>query len=137
NIVKASKRFGVYKVKFSGGEPLMRNDFENILRALPELKDISATTNGTFLVKRADDLARSGLNRINISLPSLRAEKYRKVTGGDVRIVLEGVDAAVASGLIPVKINMVLLKGLNDTEIPEMMDFVQKYNGKVILQLIE
>lgn len=137
NIVKASKRFGVNKVKFSGGEPLMRNDFENVLRALPELKDVSATTNGTFLAQRANDLAESGLNRINISLPSLRAEKYRKVTGGDVRIVLEGIDAAVDSGLIPVKLNMVLMKGLNDTEIPAMMDFIQKYDGKVILQLIE
>ena len=137
NIVKASKRFGVNKVKFSGGEPLMRNDFENILRALPELKDISATTNGTFLAQRANDLAGNGLNRINISLPSLQAEKYRKITGGDVRIVLKGIDAAVDSGLVPVKLNMVLMKGLNDTEIPEMMDFIQKYDGKVILQLIE
>lgn len=137
NIVKASKRFGVNKVKFSGGEPLMRKDFENILRALPELKDISATTNGTFLAQRANDLAESGLNRINISLPSLRAEKYRKVTGGGVRIVLKGIDAAVDSGLVPVKLNMVLMKGLNDTEIPDMIDFIQKYNGKVILQLIE
>ena len=137
NIVKASKRFGVNKVKFSGGEPLMRNDFENILKALPELKDISATTNGTSLAQRAYDLAGSGLNRINISLPSLRAEKYRKVTGGDVSIVIDGINAAVASGLIPVKLNMVLMKGLNADEIPEMMDFVKKYDGKVILQLIE
>jgi cyclic pyranopterin phosphate synthase len=137
NIVKASKKFGVNKVKFSGGEPLMRNDFEKILKALPELKDISATTNGTSLAQRAHDLARSGLNRINISLPSISPEKYRKVTGGDVSIVFDGIDAAVASGLIPVKLNMVLMKGLNTDEIPAMMDFIKKYDGKVILQLIE
>jgi GTP 3',8-cyclase len=137
NIVKASKKFGVNKVKFSGGEPLMRNDFENIIKALPELKDISATTNGTFLAQRAHDLARSGLNRINISLPSLSPEKYRRVTGGDVNIVFDGIDTAVASGLVPVKLNMVLMKGLNTDEIPAMMDFIKNYDGKVILQLIE
>lgn len=137
NIVKASKKFGVNKVKFSGGEPLMRNDLEKIIKALPELKDISATTNGTSLSQRAHDLARSGLNRINISLPSLSPERYRKVTGGDVNIVFDGIDAAVASGLIPVKLNMVLMKGLNTDEIPAMMDFIKKYDGKVILQLIE
>jgi len=137
NIVKASKKFGVNKVKFSGGEPLMRNDLEKIIKALPELKDISATTNGTSLAQRAHDLARSGLNRINISLPSLSPEKYRKVTGGDVNVVFDGIDTAVESGLIPVKLNMVLMKGLNTDEIPAMMDFIKKYDGKVILQLIE
>ncbi|MCX9082737.1 MAG: GTP 3',8-cyclase MoaA [Candidatus Methanoperedens sp.] len=137
NIVKASKKFGVNKVKFSGGEPLMRNDLEKIIKALPVLKDISATTNGTSLAQRAHDLARSGLNRINISLPSLSPRKYREVTGGDVNIVFDGIDNAVASGLIPVKLNMVLMKGLNTDEIPAMMDFIKKYDGKVILQLIE
>jgi len=137
NIVKASKKFGVNKVKFSGGEPLMRNDLEKIIKALPEFKDISATTNGASLAQRAHDLARSGLNRINISLPSLSPGKYREVTGGDVNIVFDGIDSAVASGLIPVKLNMVLMKGLNTDEIPAMMDFIKKYDGKVILQLIE
>src|SRR5659263_680865 len=131
NIVRASKKFGVNKVKFSGGEPLMRHDFENILKALPELKDISATTNGTSLVKRAQDLAGSGLNRINISLPSLRAEKYRKVTGGDVSIVLDGIDAAVASGLIPVKLNMVILK------LIELMNFQQTAQYQVNINEVE
>ena len=137
NIVKASQIFGVNKVKFSGGEPLMRNDFENIIKALPELKDISATTNGTSLAQRAQGLARSGLNRINISLPSLSPEKYSKVTNGDVNTVINGIDAAVACGLVPVKLNMVLMKGLNTDEIPEMIDFAGRYGRKVILQLIE
>src|SRR3989304_715421 len=68
NIVRASKTFGINKVKFSGGEPLMRDDFEEIVASLPELKDISATTNGIFLGTRAESLADSGLDRINISL---------------------------------------------------------------------
>ncbi|MCZ7392892.1 MAG: GTP 3',8-cyclase MoaA [Candidatus Methanoperedens sp.] len=136
NIVEASKTFGISKVKFSGGEPLMRDDFENIIQSLPELKDISATTNGIFLSKRVQSLAKSGLSRINISLPSLSPEKYRKVTGGDVSSVLEGIEAAVDC-LAPVKLNMVLLKGINDDEIDKMMDFIRRYEGKVILQLIE
>lgn len=136
NIVRASKTFGVNKVKFSGGEPLMRDDLENIVAALPELKDISATTNGIFLAARAESLADSGLSRINISLPSLSPEKYRKVTGGDISRVLAGIDAAVEC-LAPVKLNMVLLKGINDNEIEKMMSFIRRYEGKVILQLIE
>ncbi len=136
NIVRASKTFGVNRIKFSGGEPLMRDDFENIIRSLPGLKDISATTNGIYLASRAQSLADSGLSRINISLPSLSPEKYRKVTGGDVSRVLSGIDAAVEC-LAPVKLNMVLLKGINDTEILKMMDFIRRYEGKVILQLIE
>ncbi|MBU4373051.1 MAG: GTP 3',8-cyclase MoaA [Euryarchaeota archaeon] len=136
NIVKASKTFGISKVKFSGGEPLMRDDFEDIIAALPELKDISATTNGIYLASRAESLADSGLSRINISLPSLSPEKYRKVTGGDISRVLAGINAAVEC-LAPVKLNMVLLNGINDNEIIKMMDFIRKYEGKVILQLIE
>jgi cyclic pyranopterin phosphate synthase len=136
NIVKASKTFGISKVKFSGGEPLMRDDFENIIQVLPELKDISATTNGVYLASRAQSLADSGLDRVNISLPSLSPEKYRQVTGGDVIRVLAGIDAAVEC-LAPVKLNMVLLKGINDNEIKQMMDFTRRYDGKVILQLIE
>jgi cyclic pyranopterin phosphate synthase len=136
NIVEASKTFGIRKVKFSGGEPLMRGDFENIIRSLPGLKDISATTNGIYLAPRAQGLADSGLSRINISLPSLSPEKYRNVTGGDVTHVLAGIDAAVDC-LAPVKLNMVLLKGINDNEIEKMMDFIRRYDGKVILQLIE
>lgn len=137
NIVRAGQRFGVNKVKFSGGEPLMREDFEEIIEALPELKDISVTTNGTFMETRAESLAESGLDRVNISLPSLVPENYRKVTGGDVMKVLEGINAAVDCGLTPVKLNMVLLKGINDTDIEKMMDFTRKYEGNVILQLIE
>lgn len=136
NIVKASKTFGVNRIKFSGGEPLMRDDFENIIKSLPELKDISATTNGILLESRANSLAESGLDRINISLPSLSPEKYKKVTGGDIGKVLRGIDAAVEC-LAPVKLNMVLLRGINDGEINRMMDFVRRYEGKVILQLIE
>ena len=138
-IVAIAAEFGIKKVKFSGGEPLMRDDFGEIIAALPELKDISATTNGILLSKRAESLAESGLDRVNISLPSLNKEHYKKITGSSEVLpqVLDGVDAAIDAGLTPVKINMVLLKGINDSEIDTAIDFSAKYDGNVILQLIE
>jgi cyclic pyranopterin phosphate synthase len=139
-IVREAAKFGVRKVKFSGGEPLFRKDFEEILACLPPLKEVSATTNGILLEKRAKALKAAGLDRVNVSLDSLNPEKYRGITGappGTLEKVIKGIDSAVEAGLTPVKLNMVLLKGINDGEIDEMMDFVRPYEGKVILQLIE
>ncbi len=139
NTVTAATEYGVKKVKFSGGEPLMRSDFEDIIAALPELKDISATTNGILLSKRAASLAKSGLDRVNISIPSLNEENYKKITGSSQPLhkVLDGVDAAINAGLTPIKLNMVLLKGLNEFEIEKAIQFAAKYEGNAILQLIE
>lgn len=137
--ITMATEFGVKKVKFSGGEPLMRTDFEDIIMALPDLKDISATTNGVLLSKRAASLAESGLDRVNISLPSLNKENYGKITGSPNSLskVLDGIDAAIDAGLAPIKLNMVLLKGLNEFEIDDAIHFADGYNGNVILQLIE
>jgi GTP 3',8-cyclase len=140
DIVRVAVKFGVGKVKFSGGEPLLRKDFENILACLPKLKEVSVTTNGILLEKRAKSLKAAGLDRVNISLDTLFPEKYEAITGappGSLEKVIKGIDSAVEAGLVPVKLNMVLLKGINDKEINSMMDFVRRYNGKVILQLIE
>ncbi|HJH32140.1 MAG TPA: GTP 3',8-cyclase MoaA [Methanosarcinaceae archaeon] len=140
NIVHAASGMGVDKVKFSGGEPFMRKDFEDILSSLPKLRDVSATTNGTFLKGRAQDLKDAGLDRVNISLDSLDPQMYRFITNSNsnaLNIVLDGIHNAVDAGLTPVKLNMVLLKGINDNEIYEMLDFTRTYNGQVILQLIE
>ena len=139
-IVREAAKFGVRKVKFSGGEPLFRKDFEEILACLPSLKEVSATTNGILLEKRAKPLKAAGLDRINVSLDSLVPEKYEAITGapkGSLEKVIKGIDSAVEAGLTPVKLNMVLLKGINDNEIDAMMDFIRPYKGKVILQLIE
>jgi cyclic pyranopterin phosphate synthase len=139
-IVREAVKFGVRKVKFSGGEPLFRKDFEDILACLPRLKEVSATTNGILLEKRAKTLKTAGLDRVNISLDSLVPEKYESITGapsGSLQKVIKGIDSAVEAGLIPVKLNMVLLKGINDNEIDSMLDFIRPYKGKVILQLIE
>lgn len=139
-IVREAAKFGVRKVKFSGGEPLFRKDFEDILACLPPLKEVSATTNGILLEKRAKALKAAGLDRVNVSLDSLNPEKYEEITGaprGSLEKVIKGIDSAVEAGLTPVKLNMVLLKGINDNEIDAMMDFIRPYEGKVILQLIE
>jgi cyclic pyranopterin phosphate synthase len=138
-IVTAATEFGVDKVKFSGGEPLMREDFEGILAGLPDLKNISATTNGVLLSHRAASLADSGLDRVNVSLPSINKEHYGAITGSPNMLpgVIEGIDAAIDAGLTPVKLNMVLLKGINHSEIDDAINFIGRYDGSVILQLIE
>ncbi|HJH28266.1 MAG TPA: GTP 3',8-cyclase MoaA [Methanosarcinaceae archaeon] len=140
NIVHAASTMGVNKVKFSGGEPLMRKDFEDILSSLPKMRDVSATTNGSFLKGRAQDLKDAGLDRVNISLDSLDPNVYRFITNSTHNMlngVLDGIHSAVDAGLTPVKLNMVLLKGVNDNEIDDMLDFTRTYDGQVILQLIE
>lgn len=139
-VVDTASKFGVDRVKFSGGEPLVRKDFENILRALPELKDVSVTTNGVLLKDRAYTLKEAGLDRVNISLDTLDPEKYAYITHGrpeDLNEVLEGIKAAIHADLTPVKINMVLLKGINENEIENMLEFVRKHNGDLILQIIQ
>lgn len=117
----------------------MRGNFEDIIAALPPLKDISATTNGVLLSKRAASLADSGLDRVNISLPSLNKEHYEKITGSPhaLPMVLDGINAAIDAELTPIKLNMVLLKGINDLEIEDAIHFAAMYDGTVILQLIE
>lgn len=138
-IVTSATEFGVKKIKFSGGEPLMRSDFEDIIASLPELNDVSAATNGVLLSERASSLADSGLDRVNISLPSLNKEHYKKITGSSHALpkVLDGISGAIDAGLTPIKLNMVLLKGINEFEIDDAIHFVAKYDGNVILQLIE
>lgn len=138
-IVTAATEFGVDKVKFSGGEPLMREDFEEIIAQLPALRNISATTNGLMLTDRAASLADSGLDRVNVSLPSINKEHYGAITGSPNLLpkVIAGIDAAIDAGLTPVKLNMVLLKGINHSEIDDAINFIGGYDGSVILQLIE
>lgn len=140
NIVHAAVNYGVNRVKFSGGEPLLRKDFEEILLSLPKLKDVSATTNAILLKERVQSLKEAGLDRVNISLDTLDPEKYHYITNSNGKMfekVLEGIHSAVDVGLTPVKLNMVLLKGLTDIEIDDMLEFTSEYKGQVILQLIE
>ncbi|WP_319508471.1 GTP 3',8-cyclase MoaA [uncultured Methanolobus sp.] len=140
NIVEVASQFGVTRLKLSGGEPLLRKDLEEALTHLPDMKDVSLTTNGVLLRERASSLKDAGLDRVNISLDTLDPEKYRaiaKCSSGIFDRVLDGIHAAVDAGLTPVKLNMVLLKDLNDDEIKDMLDFTRGYGGDVMLQLIE
>jgi cyclic pyranopterin phosphate synthase len=136
-VIRAGADLGVKKVKLTGGEPLMRPDLESIVESLPEGIEVSLTTNGTLLSERAKSLAEAGLDRVNVSLDSLDPEVYSRITGGteeDLGRVLVGIDAAIEAGLVPVKVNMVVLKE-NEDEVWDMVKFAM---GKgVILQLIE
>ena len=116
----------------------MREDLCNIVKgiaAIPGLKDLSLTTNGSLLASEAERLHASGLRRVNISLPTLNPEAYTKLTDGNLENTLDGVKAAVAVGFNPVKLNMVVLNGINVNDVPELMDFARQTG--TILQLIE
>lgn len=137
-IAKIAVGLGMSRIKLTGGEPLMRKDICQIIKgiaAVPGLKDISMTTNGAMLGCQAQELRACGLKRVNISLPTLNPEAYAKLTGGRLEDVLDGVKAAVSAGFCPVKLNMVILNGVNVDAVGEMMDFARQTG--TILQLIE
>ncbi len=137
-LAKIAISLGITRIKLTGGEPLLRKDILDIVKGLAELKnleDLSMTTNGTFLASMAKDLRSSGLKRVNVSLPSLNPEVYAGLMGGSLKEVIEGIDAAVDAGLRPVKLNMLVLSGVNEEEIPEMIHFAGKSGA--VLQLIE
>jgi cyclic pyranopterin phosphate synthase len=138
NIAKIAISLGIDRIKLTGGEPLMRKDLCEIVKGIatvPGLRDFSLTTNGNLLGFQARELHTCGLKRVNISLPTLDAEVYHKLTGGRIDAALEGVKAAVAAGFCPVKLNMVILSGVNEGAVPAMMDFARQTG--TILQIIE
>ncbi|BAI60725.1 probable molybdenum cofactor biosynthesis protein A [Methanocella paludicola SANAE] len=136
-LVRIATKYGVDRVKFSGGEPLLRTDLEDILRALPPLKDISLTTNGTLLAPRAKGLKEAGLDRVNISLDTMDSGRFDLITQrkGQFSRVMDGINAAIDAGLTPVKLNMVYLKGINEDEIERMIEFIR--GRPLVLQVIE
>jgi len=136
-IFSVAQNLGIRSIKLTGGEPLLRKDILDVISAIPEEIESSITTNGTVLKDLADDLRKAGLSRVNISLDSLRPDTYQKITGVPLLPdVLEGIEASKKAGLVPVKINMVLLKGLNEDEID---DFIALVSGDrhMVLQIIE
>jgi len=137
-IVRVAVGLGISRVKLTGGEPLLRSDILDIVKGIASLRglrDLSMTTNGTNLASLAKRLRKSGLNRVNISIPSLNVETYRALMGGDLRDVLKGIRAAVDAELFPVKMNMLVLSNVNEREIPKMISFAERTG--TILQLIE
>lgn len=137
-ICKIAKDLGVRRVRLSGGEPLIRKDIVEIIEKINTLNfnDISITTNGTLLADYAEELKEAGLDRVNVSLDTLNPETYKFITKKDyLKKAKEGILKAVDIGLFPVKINMVLMKGINEDEVEEMFEFCKEHG--IILQLIE
>ena len=126
-LIRLFTELGVDKVRLTGGEPLVRRgllDFVKQLHALPGLKDLSMSSNAHLLAAQAAELKAAGISRVNISLDSLKPEIFRQITvNGDLKPVLQGIDAALEAGMHPVKINMVVMRGLNDGEIESMLDY--------------
>ncbi|AFK20475.1 GTP 3',8-cyclase MoaA [Haloferax mediterranei ATCC 33500] len=130
------EEYGVKKVKFTGGEPMLRADLEEIIRRTPESMETSLTTNGTFLPDRADDLVEVGLDRVNVSQDALDPEAFAEITkSGAYDKVMEGVKAAVDAGLTPVKLNMVVFTKTAGY-VEDMVEYVAENEG-LQLQLIQ
>ncbi|MEW5801605.1 MAG: GTP 3',8-cyclase MoaA [bacterium] len=123
-LIRVAVTCGISKVRLTGGEPLLRRDVLNLVRSISHLdgvRDISLTTNGILLDQMAWGLYEAGLRRINVSLDSLNREKYRTITCRDwFDQVLQGIEKASQIGFSPIKINMVVIRGINDDEVLDM-----------------
>lgn len=124
---------GIEKIRLTGGEPMMRRDIETIIAKLsalkPRLHDLALTTNGYFLPGRAHELKAAGLDRVTISLDSLKRGVFKQMTGVDVLDrVLEGIGAAKQAGLTPIKINAVIVRGHNEGEVADFAAFAREHD---------
>jgi len=130
-VIKAFTELGVARVRLTGGEPLVRKNIADLSRrltALPGLEDLSLSTNATLLNHQASALKHSGISRINVSLDSLKPEKFKDITGGELAPVLDGLMAAKRAGFAPIKINMVAMKDINDDEFEDMVEFCLQHD---------
>lgn len=123
-VVRAAAELGITKVRLTGGEPLVRLGIVELvamLARIPGVDDLAMTTNGILLSRFAHELAQSGLKRVNVSLDTLQADKYARITrGGRLEDVLAGIESAQRAGLAPLKINTVVVRGLNEDEVIEI-----------------
>jgi len=137
-IARVAAGLGVSKLRITGGEPLVRRDLPVLVEKLaniPGITDLSLTTNASMLGKYAQDLADAGLNRINISIDSLNPLRFLKLTGSELMPVLAGIEAAKEAGLFPIKLNTVLMRGINaggdHCEVAELIDFAAANNATI------
>lgn len=137
-LVGAFVCLGVRRVRITGGEPLVRKNLPLLaagLAGIPGLLDLSLSTNAVGLARHASSLREAGVRRINVSLDSLRPERFKHITRGNLDKVLRGLMAAKRAGFAPIKINMVVMRGLNDDEIEDMVEFCIEHD--FTLRLIE
>lgn len=138
-LVRIFADLGVRKLRLTGGEPLLRRELPKLvgtLAAIPGLADIAMTTNGTRLEEQLEPLVAAGLGRVNISLDTLRADRFQRMTQRTgLETVLRAIDAACASSLHPVKVNVVTMKGFNDDELVDFATFARQ--RPVIVRFIE
>jgi cyclic pyranopterin phosphate synthase len=127
-LAAAAWEAGVETIRLTGGEPMVRSDLPDLVRAIssaPGARDVAMTTNAQRLAPAAAHLRECGLGRVNIGMPSLRPQTYRRITGGELAGALAGVDAALDAGLSPVKINVVLSRGVNHHEIADFVAYAR------------
>jgi len=141
-ITKVLMKFGVDVVKLTGGEPMLRRDIVDVVQKLGELplRELSMTTNGTRLAELADELKDKGLDRVNISIHSLREERFKFITGiARLDYTLKAIRRAVEVGLTPVKLNVVVMRGVNEDEVDDIVNFASSLGGgeKAKVQFIE
>ncbi len=129
SVVKAAIPLGINRVRLTGGEPLIRRGLPTLvemLSHLPGIEEVYLTTNGSKLEEFADVLRANGLSRLNISLDSLKPERYKEITrGGDIEKVWRGIEAAKKAGFEPIKLNVVVIKGVNDDEVEDFVAFTR------------
>jgi cyclic pyranopterin phosphate synthase len=137
-LVGVMAEMGLKHVRITGGEPLVRHGLEDIVRsidALPQIRDIALSTNATRLAKMAVPLKAAGVDRINVSLDTLDAERFKQITQGKLDKVLSGLMAAKEAGIGPIKINMVVMKGINEDDVESVLEFCIEHG--FILRMIE
>lgn len=134
-LVGVAAQMGVYKIRLTGGEPLLRPGLVELVRAVahtPGIREVALSTNAAKLDRYAEPLAQAGLKRINASLDTLDAHQFKEITrGGSLARTLEGLDAAACAGLTPVKINSVVMNGVNDNQIVPLLDMGLKKGWQV------
>ena len=133
-LVRVLTKFGLKSVRITGGEPLLRKDIDKFIKMLSEvdgIDDISMTTNGITLKKHAKALKEAGLKRLNISIDSLKPDLFYEITKGNLEDVIDGIIEAKKYGIEPIKINAVIIKGLNENEALDFVEFGKKYGVEV------
>ncbi len=137
-VVKSCKELGLQKVRITGGEPLLRPNLPDLIKKLSKLDlDVALTTNASLLRKYAKELSEAGLNRVTVSLDAIDQEIHSKMTDSNTSVdtILDGIDAAIEFGLTPVKVNCVVQKGVNESEVKKLVNHFR--NTEVIVRFIE